>query len=1012
MPIKKFLSMSEATQFDSYPRLTYSQREHFFNKYGRDPKLVKIMKSMPEESQVNFLVTLVYFKMENKFFYERSIKDRNYARKNLNIDCNQTTVYPRRTYSRHKTKILNVFGIKEFSNEAVVEISKITKHLFESQIRLKLIFGKVVEYLKANKIEIPTSATLQKVISDEARAFDNRLLKRFENPNADVYLSLSNLFFKRAKSKDSRKKYHVANFKEFSHSRGFKKVSENAKLFLELKDKYENCRIELERSELDDNGIAHLAYIFKTSDVYQFKKMDYSRRYLYLCCFIVFQYKYFQDHFIQLFQNLISTENNRESREEKDFIYGLYRDKDLARIKINKNYHQIALKMNKALEEISESENIEKLRFVDVGFPELVSEMNSYIEFENKVKRIKEDYTKSHYVSMENEIRRALRKIESFFYDLDIEFTKKNSKLARAYRFLVETDGKIIHPYIKFLKIEDQKHIIIKNGCLYNPYLYKYFLFTYMSRSIKSGEISFNNSNEFKNLREHLIPKDEWIKTRVEVLKKLELPSRGDINRILGDLKEELDSRYFSLNEKIIKGDVEKLRISETGRVIVSTPGVDNFEDRYALLQYLPQDQYVSLIDVLRTVNEATGFTSHLNHHQLRKPKSNPSIESYLAAIIGIGCHIGPRKICRISKNIESAEVENIVKWHLHPDHLYKANDAIINFLNTLSLPQVYRRNPSDLHTSSDGQKWPVAVDSVHARPSYKYFGQREGVVVNTHVDERFIAFYSKTIMSTDREAASVIDGLLHNDLIKSTIHSTDTHGYTEALFAVMTLLGYEFAPRIKNVAEQSLYSFDSPSEFKKLAIGPNKKINIQKIKNSWDKILQLLASLKSKQTKASTLFKKLNSYTKDQEVYGALKELGKVYKSLFILKYFENLEYRQSIEKQLNKAEFSNRFSKIISFGNGGEVSTGALEEMEVIEGCKRLIKNSIVCWNYLYFSQLLLKRKKGFEREDLLHAISRESMVKWRHINFHGEYDFSKKKSRESIPFQLTEITKMRLK
>lgn len=52
-------------------------------------------------------------------------------------------------------------------------------------------------------------------------------------------------------------------------------------------------------------------------------------------------------------------------------------------------------------------------------------------------------------------------------------------------------------------------------------------------------------------------------------------------------------------------------------------------------------------------------------------------------------------------------------------------------------------------------------------------------------------------------------DGLLHNLSIKSSIHSTDTHGYSEAVFAILHMLGIYFAPRIKNLKKATLYSFE-----------------------------------------------------------------------------------------------------------------------------------------------------------------------------------------------------------
>jgi TnpA family transposase len=80
------------------------------------------------------------------------------------------------------------------------------------------------------------------------------------------------------------------------------------------------------------------------------------------------------------------------------------------------------------------------------------------------------------------------------------------------------------------------------------------------------------------------------------------------------------------------------------------------------------------------------------------------------------------------------------------------------------------------------------------------------------------------------------------------------------------------------------------------------------------------------------------------------LKELGKISKSLFILKYYDDCSFRQSIEAQLNKIESSNKFSKAVSFGQSNEFIQSEKEEQEIAENCRRLIKNAIVCWNYLF--------------------------------------------------------------
>jgi hypothetical protein len=84
-----------------------------------------------------------------------------------------------------------------------------------------------------------------------------------------------------------------------------------------------------------------------------------------------------------------------------------------------------------------------------------------------------------------------------------------------------------------------------------------------------------------------------------------------------------------------------------------------------------------------------------------------------------------------------------------------------------------------------------VRGDSLHASRSFKYFGQGHGVSAYTFVDERNFLWHSLMISAADRESAYVIDGLMHNDVVKSDIHSTDSHGYTEAVFGLTHLLGF-----------------------------------------------------------------------------------------------------------------------------------------------------------------------------------------------------------------------------
>ena len=325
--------------------------------------------------------------------------------------------------------------------------------------------------------------------------------------------------------------------------------------------------------------------------------------------------------------------------------------------------------------------------------------------------------------------------------------------------------------------------------------------------------------------------------------------------------------------------------------------------------------------------------------------------------------------------------------------------------MDRMTLPNIYRQKPDVLHTSSDGQKFEVSVDSLNANYSFKYLGKDKGVTVVTFIDMRHMMWHSTVISSSEREAAYVIDGLMHNDVVKSDIHSTDTHGYSEVIFASTYLLGFSFAPRIKGLGRQTLYAFKSRKHYEQLGhtILPQRYIHTDKIEEQWDEVLRFIATIRLKVTTASQLFRRLNSYSKQHPLYEALKEFGRIPKTIFILKYINDPEFRQTIEKQLNKVESSQKFSKAISFGHNHEFIQSEKEDQEIAEGCRRLIKNAIICWNYLYLSRMYSAMTDDAKKTELLNAIRHGSIATYGHLNLHGEFDFSDERMLDSIGLAL---------
>jgi len=127
-------------------------------------------------------------------------------------------------------------------------------------------------------------------------------------------------------------------------------------------------------------------------------------------------------------------------------------------------------------------------------------------------------------------------------------------------------------------------------------------------------------------------------------------------------------------------------------------------------------------------------------------------------------------------------------------------------------------------------------------------------------------------------------------------------------------------------------------------------------------------------------------------------KAFGQIIKSLFILRYIDDPALRQAIEKQLNRIELANRFTRAVAVGNPRECTQTEKEEQEIAEACNRPIRNSIICWNHPYLARQVERAPDTEARENLLRMIAAHSPMSWAHINMLGGYDFSEDRLRDT--------------
>jgi TnpA family transposase len=737
-----------------------------------------------------------------------------------------------------------------------------------------------------------------------------------------------------------------------------------------VRDLYHQLRPALQALALKPGGILYYAYSVLRSEIFQLIRRNDPDRYLHLLAFIAHQYYRLQDNLVDALLASLRSFHNGAIRAHKEQCYARreLRNESLKALLggLERGLVGTLTTIGSITEDrtLSDTEKVTRIRAL-LAQQETRRLLEKDPVAELKASLVSELDEDGHYKILESKSVWIQNRGSPILKALTFQGDPGAQRLVNAIEHFKEKDGMVDKSAPTAFLDPEERAAVSKDG-KFRVSLYKALLFLHVQNGIKSGALNLEHSYKYRPLDDYLIDRDRWQRDQQQLIERAELEEFVDPRKTLKELDDALYEQYLTTNQNIDEGKNPHIKFKKNGRFVLSTPKQEE-SNAEPLQQYFPNRRFVPLVEVLATVNRFTHFVDELQHPQQRYHHGKPSEATIYAGIIGIGCAIGLRRMMRISRGVTEAELEHTVNWHFTLDGLQAASDRVVRLMDRLELPNLARRLPDRLHTSSDGQKFEVRVDSLNANYSFKYFGKEQGVAAYTFRDERDLLWYSTVFSAAERESAYVIDGLMHNEVVKSDIHSTDAFGFSEMVFAVSHLLGFSYAPRFKNFPRQRLYIFKSHKGSDRSAwkIKPAGYADDEIVIQHWEEILRLIATIKLKEVTASDLFRRLNSYSKQHALYRGLKAFGQVPKSLFILQVIDDPVLRQAIEKQMDRIEHVHRFTRAVSVGNPREFLQAEKEDQEMEEDCKRLIKNCIICWNYLYLSQKLEEIKDTTERE-----------------------------------------------
>lgn len=289
---------------------------------------------------------------------------------------------------------------------------------------------------------------------------------------------------------------------------------------------------------------------------------------------------------------------------------------------------------------------------------------------------------------------------------------------------------------------------------------------------------------------------------------------------------------------------------------------------------------------------------------------------------------------------------------------------------------------------SSDGQNFKVGGRGKHAGKVNLKYGQSPGVQFYTHISDQYAPYHSKSISTTVRDSTHVLDGLLYHETdLRIEEHYTDTAGFTDHVFALMQILGFRFAPRIRDLSDKRLYIVGDAKKYPTLGNMIGGKINVKQIPDHWDDVLRFPTSIKQGSVTASLMLRKLGNYPRQNGLAGALRELGRIDRTLFMLDWIQHKELRRRVQRGLNKGEARNALARAVFLNRLGELRDRSFDNQSYRASGLNLVVAAIILWNTVYIERVVqMLSDQGQEIDDEL--LAHVSPLGWEHINLIGDY------------------------
>ncbi|MEN8742703.1 MAG: Tn3 family transposase, partial [Phaeobacter gallaeciensis] len=371
------------------------------------------------------------------------------------------------------------------------------------------------------------------------------------------------------------------------------------------------------------------------------------------------------------------------------------------------------------------------------------------------------------------------------------------------------------------------------------------------------------------------------------------------------------------------------------------------------LYKRLPE---IRITDLLLEVDDEIGFTEAFTHLRTGVPCRDRV--GMLNVLLAEGLNLGLSKMAGATNTHDYFQLSRLSRWHVESEAMARALVMVIEGQSALPMARFWGAGTS---ASSDGQFFPTtrqgeAMNLINAK-----YGHEPGLKAYTHVSDQFGPFATQTIPATVNEAPYILDGLLMTDAGQRVREQyADTGGFTNHVFAVTALLGFQFIPRIRDLPSKRLYLFDPstcPKELKGLIGG---KVREPVISSNWPDILRSAATMVAGAMPPSQLLRKFSAYPRQHELAVALREIGRVERTLFIIDWLLDADMQRRAQIGLNKGEAHHALKNALRIGRQGEIRDRTTEGQHFRMAGLNLLAAIIIYWNTKHLGQAVNGRRR----------------------------------------------------